>query len=55
MALDQDARAADLSSVPRNHMVEGENQLLQVVLWPARTHMYTHAYKISNMIFKAIS
>jgi hypothetical protein len=34
------ANSDDLSSVPGTHMVEGENQLLQVVLW--LKHKHTH-------------
>lgn len=46
-----DAKPDDLSSVPGIHIIEGENQLLEVVLWlphvycgmhtPTYIHMYT--------------
>lgn len=33
------AKPEDLSSIPGNHMVEGEQQLLKVVLWPQQVRM----------------
>ena len=45
-------KPGNLSSIPRTHMVEGENRLLQVVLWSSHTyrskltitHTHTHTH-----------
>jgi len=37
------AKTDRLSSIPRTHVLEGENQLLEVILWPPYMH-YTNVY-----------
>lgn len=55
----------DLNSIPRNHMREGENQLLQIVLWLPHncyerhiptdiyinTYIYINKYRNVNLVF----
>lgn len=40
----QQAKFKDLSSVPTTHKVEGENELLQVILRPPHAHYSIHTH-----------
>lgn len=37
-------KSNDLSLIPRIHMMEGENSLLQAVLWPPSAHALVHTH-----------
>lgn len=46
-------RPNTLSSIPRIHMVEGKNMLLNIVLWPLQSYhgmiMYTYTHTVKNI------
>lgn len=41
----------DLSSIPRPHVMEGENWALLVILWP-HSLATAHAYTLNESMFK---
>lgn len=45
----------DLSSVPKTQTIEGENQILQVVLWLPHGHNGPHEYMYIHTLNKYVS